>query len=199
MHKLIIFSIVIVVSLTGCYRTVDSSNGVAVVNAFNGDVFFPETREFVPYPEKEDMRGGYDYLSGYEYSFSDYATTPSGFNIHTSVRIDYDIVLYSVSISPTDAHVSEVLENESTDYYTPERSDIVEQIIDELRNGREKVTISMYDMAAFELASGTAYTNDATGILDADNIVSSIQMHGSFEINPRFVDDAAYISASFTF
>ena len=189
MHKLIIFSIVIVVSLTGCYRTVDSSNGVAVVNAFNGDVFFPETREFVPY----------DYLSGYEYSFSDYATTPSGFNIHTSVRIDYDIVLYSVSISPTDAHVSEVLENESTDYYTPERSDIVEQIIDELRNGREKVTISMYDMAAFELASGTAYTNDATGILDADNIVSSIQMHGSFEINPRFVDDAAYISASFTF
>ena len=199
MRKIFFLSIAVSILLTGCYRTAGSSNGVAVVNAFSGDVFFPETREFVSYPEKEDIGGKYDYLSGYEYSFSDDSITPSGFNIQTSVRIDYDIVLYTVSISPTYAHVSEILKSESTDYYTPERSDIVERIIDDLRNERENVTISIYDMENFELASGLAFTSDATGILDANNIVSSIQMHGSFEIDPRFVDDAAFVSTSFTF
>ena len=199
MRKLIFVSIIIAILLTGCYRTADSSNGVAVVNMLNGDVFFPETREFVSYPEKEELGRDYDYFSGYEYSFSEDSITPSGFNIHTSIRIDYGVVLYTVSISPTEEHITEVLENQTTDYYVPQKSDIAEQIIDELRNVRENVTISVYDMASFELASGIAYTNDATGILNANNVVTSIQMHGSFEINPRFVDDVAYVSTSFTF
>ncbi len=132
MRKIILLSISVVVLLTGCYRTVESSNGVAVVNAFNGDVFFPETGEFVSYPAKENWRRGYDL---YEISISNDLITQSGFKIQTSVRIDHDIVLYTVTISPTDAHISEVLESESTNYYIPERSDIVEEIIDDLVNG----------------------------------------------------------------
>ena len=194
---LLIVSILAVI-LSGCYKVSDSSDGLAVVNTFTGDVFFPETREFVEYPDRSDREGGYDYYDS-RYSFNSDFTTPSGFDIHAEVRIDYDIVFYSVSVRPSEAHISDVMAERNNGGTLVTRDEVAEDIVSDLRGKMETVTISLRDYAGFELASGAAYTNSATGILNSDNVVDSFEMHGSFEINPRFVEDVYYITTPFTF